>query len=228
MRRIAIVLCCLAASVAGAGAQERPFVISVVGGTTGPLGDARDAMGTGWNVGVGGTVFLTHELGIRADYLYSRFGAAEATWQVTFGPWLPALTDVTVSAKTQMHTGSLDLVWSPRSRGARVYVMAGPSAFRRRVQISGTGPQGDTGACSVQWLQCAPAAVGFDRALGIKKSIDLGFNVGGGVSFDVGLSARLTVEARYFFVEGPPFTSTKGRTTRANASFVPLSIGLSF
>ena len=67
-----------------------------------------------------------------------------------------------------------------------------------------------------------------DRALGIKKSTDLGFNVGGGVSFDIGLSARLVVEARYFFVEGPPFTSTKGRSTRANASFVPISVGLSF
>lgn len=202
---------------------------SVLGGLTLPLGEARDAMGTGWNAGVAGSVRVAPGLALRADYLYSRFAAATRQWDVTLGPWLPAFQEVTVNAKSQMHALSLDLSWShPLSRGRRVYLMAGPTLFRRRVQIRGDGPQGDTSACEPLWLQCQEQPLAFDRATGIKKSDDLGFNVGAGVTLPIGLSAALTVEARYFQVRGPAFRGPEGGSVRASARFVPLSVGLAF
>lgn len=230
MRRIAAVLACLVVGpVHLAGAQERPVALSVSGGATLPLGDARDAMGLGWNVGVAGSVEIASGWEVRADYLYSRFGADTSKWDVTLGPLLPAFVEVTVRAKSQMHAGSVDVAWTRRmANGARVHVMAGPSFFHRRVQITGTGPQGDTTACEPQWLQCSAGPIGFDRALGIKTSNDLGFNLGAGVAFGAGLNAVVTIEARYFSVRGPLFHGAGGRAVRASAQFVPISVGLRF
>ena len=107
--------------------------------------------------------------------------------------------------------------------------MGGPTIFRRRVQLRTTGS--DTGiatACEPQWLQCSADAIGFDRWLGIKESVDYGFNVGAGVTFRTGLTAALVIEARYYYVMGPTFTSSTGSKESASAMFVPVSVGLRF
>ena len=230
MRRLVVVLICLAAAPAAAArAQEFPLAVSVLGGATVPILDTRDEIGLGWNVGAAGTVLVADQVALRLDYLYSRFAAEQATFDVTLGPLLPAFVEVPVRAKSQMHTVSFDIAWSRRtSGGGRAYLMAGPSLFDRRVQLTGTGPDGQTTACHPLWLQCSGAPIGFDRALGIKKSIDPGFNVGGGVAFQVGLSARLTIEARYFYVRGKQFRAVDGTSSRSAAHFVPISIGLTF
>jgi opacity protein-like surface antigen len=224
-------LLCLVLGVADhpALAQDRPASITVLGGVTTPLSDARDAMGTGWNMGVAGALELRSGLGVRADYQYGRFGAAEKIVDVTLGPLLPAFMGVSVRAKSQMHAGSLDVTWTrATSSGVRVYVMAGPTLFRRRVQLTATGPQGIVGACEPQWLQCRPEVIGFDRWLGIKESDDLGFNVGAGLAFRAGLTAMIVVEARYFHVSGPSYRSADGRSASASARFLPVSVGLRF
>lgn len=231
MRWLVALLSLMLCAAAPAAAQDDlpAGSVMVAGGLTMPLGAASDAMGAGWNVGVGGTARVAPGIGLRADYLYSRFASATETWNVDFGPFLPAFMEVPVRAKSQMHIGSLDVVWGRRvSPGARAYVMAGPSLFHRRVQITGNGPQGRVTACDPQWLQCPSAPLAFDRALGIKTSSDIGFNLGAGIAFRAGLTALLTIEARYFQVRGPSYQATDGRSASGTARFVPVSVGLSF
>jgi opacity protein-like surface antigen len=219
----------LAAALA-AHAQDRPFSVSVLGGVTFPISAAGDAMGIGWNLGVAGEIRLTPALRVRADYLYDRYTSVDKTIDVGLGPMLPAFRQVAVHAKSQMHFVSFDLAWTRENlEGRRFFVMGGPTIFRRRVQL--TTPADDTGiasACEPQWLQCSAESIGFDRWLGIKESIDYGFNVGAGVSFRTGLTAALVIEARYYYVSGPSFTSTAGGKESASAMFVPVSVGLRF
>jgi opacity protein-like surface antigen len=212
-----------------------PVSVVFFGGLQLPIGETRDAMGTGWNVGVGGGVRLAPDIGLRLDYMYSRFGAATATWEVALGPMLPAFVEREVRAKSQMHAGSLDVTWGRELRGgARGYIVAGPTLFYRRTQITTTGTQpppvdvnGPTSACEPLWLQCPAQAVTFDRALGIKTSSDLGFNVGAGIAFRAGLTALVTIEARYYQVRRE-FRDTQGRSVSPSARFLPISVGLTF
>jgi hypothetical protein len=209
-------------------AQERTASVTMLGGGTLPVGAAGDAMGPAWNVGVAGTVAVGPSLGIRADYLYNRFGDRRETVDVGLGPMLPAFRSVDVRSKSQMHVISLDLTWvRPHGRG-RFYLMAGPTYFRRRVQLTAADVQGIASECRAQWLQCAPESIGFDVWQGIKKSNDLGFNAGAGVTLRTGLTAMLTLEARYFYVNGPTFRAADGRSVSSSAHFVPVSIGLTF
>ncbi len=213
-----------------AAAQDRPFAVSVLGGATLPIsGAARDAMGIGWNVGVAGEVRLPSSLAVRADYLYDRYGTVYKLIDVALDPQLPASRQESVRSKSQMHFVSFDLAWSRTTAGGtRVYVMGGPTFFRRRVQLTAANDQGLASACEPQWLQCEAEAIGFDRWLGIKKSDDWGFNAGGGVAFRTGLTALVVVEARYYYVVGPNFTSAAGGSPSASASFLPISVGLRF
>jgi opacity protein-like surface antigen len=214
---------------AGPEAPQRRISGGIMAGVALPIGEARDAMGLGWNVGAAGALGITRSVALRLDYLYSRFAARSARWNVTLGPMLPAFQEVTVEAKSQMHAVSADVVVSrPLAGGRRVSVMAGPTFFRRRVQIRGDAAHGETSACEPLWLQCQAQGVPYDRALGIKKEDDLGFNVGAGLSFPIGLAAELTVEARYFHLRGPAFRAADGGTTRSSARFLPVSVGLTF
>lgn len=220
----------LAAAIPAA-AQDRPFALSVLSGATAPVsGATRDAMGIGWNIGVAGEVKLTSALRLRGDYLYDRFRSVDRTMEVGLGPMLPAFREATVHAKSQMHFLSVDLMWMRQNlEGRRVYLMAGPTFFRRRVQL--TTPGVDTGimsACEPQWLQCSAEPIGFDRWLGIKESVDYGFNAGVGAAFRTGLSAALVIEARFYYVNGPSFTSASGSRESGSAMFVPISVGLRF
>jgi hypothetical protein len=220
----------LAASIPAA-AQDRPFAVSILSGATQPASNAtRDAMGIGWNVGVAAELKLVPALRLRADYLYDRFRIVDRTLDVGLGPMLPAFREATVHAKSQMHFASVDLMWMRQNlEGRRLYLMAGPTIFRRRVQLTTPGlDTGITSACEPQWLQCGPASIGFDRWLGIKESVDYGFNAGVGAAFRTGLSAALVVEARFYYVNGPSYTGASGGKQSASAMFVPVSIGLRF
>jgi opacity protein-like surface antigen len=231
MRRFALSVVWLlvfAAIALPAGAQQGAS-LSVMGGLTLPLLDARDAMGAGWNVGVAGAVTLASGIGVRADYLYSRFAVVQKNEDVALGPLLPAFQSVAVRAKSQMHLLSLDATWTrTASRGARFYVMAGPTLFRRRVQLFGTGPYGPIRACEAQWLRCPSQGIPFGDFVGIAESADIGFNVGAGVALHTGLTALVTIEARYYYVNGPSFHAADGHTASASAHFVPVTLGLRF
>jgi len=178
---------------------------------------------------VAGDVSVSSSLRVRADYLYDRYAVKEKTIDVGLGPMLPAFKEVPVRGKSQMHFVSFDLAWMRETlEGRRVFVMGGPTIFHRRVQLTAADDRGIADACEPQWLQCRPDTIGFDRWLGIKESTDYGFNVGFGLAFRTGLTAALVIEARYYYVVGPKYTSASGDSRSASASFLPISVGLRF
>jgi opacity protein-like surface antigen len=230
-----LALVVLAGSLAPASARAQgwliqgyPAGIQVGGGAVAPVGAAGDSSGIGWDVGGGGDVEFRPGLAIRIGYFYGRFGAKEQT--VTSGDESAALR-----AKTQMHIGAMDLVWkrSLPDREATVYLFGGPVIAYRRVTL--TNPSGGTAfdealvaACEPHWLQCASAPLPYHRLLGIRRSTDLGASAGAGISFDVGLRARLFAEARFVFVDGPSFRDASGTKRSSDAFYVPVVFGLRF
>jgi opacity protein-like surface antigen len=208
----------------------RPFSFDISGGGVVPLGAAGDASGLGWNVGVSAGVAVRGRFSVRALYLYSRFAAKEIQVPVEVDGPQP-LTLASLRGKVQSHTGFFDLVAGWPSAGGRrsFYVMAGPLVAGRRVSITGSGPTAAAfDACLPQWLQCSPTTVSFDRALGIRRAASVGASVGAGASFDVGLAARLVIETRYMYLDGPSFTDVNGARQSASATYLPVSIGLRF
>jgi len=220
----------LAQSAAPDAPPPRPYSFQVTGGGVAPLGDASDAAALGWNVSAAAGVDLPGPMSLRAQYLYSRFGAKEIQVPVEVDGPQP-VTLVSMRGQVQSHTGFFDLVaeW-PLAGGRRsAYIMAGPLVSGRRVKITGTGPAAGTfDACLPQWLQCSPQSIMFDQALGIRRASSVGGSVGAGVSFDIGLRARLVVEARYVYLDGPGFTDTNGARQSASASYLPITVGLRF
>ena len=110
--RFVVLAGAVAAAVVPAAAQDRPFSVSVLGGVTFPVSDARHAMGVGWNLGVAGEVRVSSALRLRADYLYDRYALVDKPIDVGLGPMLPAFREAVVNAKSQMHFVSVDLAWS--------------------------------------------------------------------------------------------------------------------
>jgi opacity protein-like surface antigen len=186
-------------------------------------------MGLGWNVGAAGDVRVSSSLRLRVDYLYDRYATKEKTIDVGLGPMLPAFKQVPVRGKSQMHFVSFDLAWMrEKLEGRRIFVMGGPTIFHRRVQLTAGDDRGIADVCETQWLQCSAETIGFDRWLGIKESVDYGFNVGVGLAFRTGLTASFVLEARYYYVYGPKYTSASGDSRNGSASFLPVSVGLRF
>lgn len=212
----------------GLQVQGYPAGLQVAGGAIAPVGEAGGSSGLGWDVAVAGDVEFRPRLAIRAGYLYGRFGAEEIG--VASGT-----ESARLRAKTQMHLGAIDLVWLRPlpDRHATVYVFGGPLLAFRRVTL--TNPSGGrtfdeapVTVCQPHWLQCASAAVPYHRVLGIRRSTDLGANVGAGFSFDVGLRARFFAEARFVYIDGPSFRDASGATRSSDAFYVPVVVGLRF
>ena len=218
------------ATPADPGPDERLFSLQVTGGAVATMGEAANAAGLGWNVGVGGEVRVRDWLGLRAQYLYARFAGVAATAARAAGTVEPS-APASVEAKLQSHTGFFDAVLRKplAGTGRTVYLVAGPLASLRRVRItSANGGASPYHGCQPQWLQCSPEPIPFDRALGIRRATSLGASAGAGAAVDVGLTAQLVIEARYVFLSGPTFTDVNGRTQSASASYFPITVGLRF
>lgn len=221
----------LAIGAGTAGAQGLPWLsANVGGGGTFSLGGAREAVGDGWNIDAGATVRVTDRVGVRLDYQYSRF-APQALVAQTFDPSSLATvtTSTPVSGRLQMHVGSFDAVyaWPIRNGRGTAYVLGGPSVAKRRATVTGLATGVVLDFCEPQWFRCSAGLEPFDQATGVRETVDLGVNVGGGLTFDVGLRARVFVEARYLWIHGPTYTGTSG-TAQANAAFLPVVAGLRF
>ena len=238
MRRAAsllsIALVLAASPVLGQPTPERPVSVSVNAGLTFPVLGTGEQVGNGWNVGLGATIRARAGLGVRFDYLYHRFGSVESSLLVETLGAPSSIQTAGVVVTPQMHTMSVDMVYSRAlpQRHASVSVFGGPSLFRQRVKV--TLPGGDklygplaADFCHPRWLGCFERGADWDPIIGIRKSNDMGFNVGGAFAFDAGLTAQVVVEVRYFHVSGPEF-SRDGRSARKPGHYLPVTVGLRF
>ena len=219
---IAATLLALTPSVGSA--QERRVHVNVGGGPTFILGDLGEQFDTGWGPAIGVTVDgPNNRVGFQFEYAYRWFG---------LGDNLP-VGATRFSANHQTHQLDFNLVASMTGPDSpfRAYVVAGPGAYNRKVEI--TEYVGNGVICG--WYVCGVYPV--EAVVGSRSGWDFGFNVGGGVGFKIGDEAEFFIESRYHYVAGPEIVSAtplpSGTTTTetapsTNGHYWPLTFGFRF
>lgn len=234
MRKLLAGLFLILVAAAPAAAQDyKPIDINIGAGWTFPTTDFKKSFDSGWNGTIGITFNITENVGILADYMYTRMDGPEKTISLTPTPVSGALTSGVIQSNHQMHVGTFDLIYHSQSKDGPVggYVLGGGGIYHRIVQL--TSPSvGYTTVCDPFWYVCYPAAVSVDQIIGDRSSNDFGINVGGGITF--GTEGKFYIESRYHYVWGKTVTpsgsssSTNtcgGGTCTANAAYFPVTLG---
>lgn len=230
MRRVMFVCLVAFGLTTPAFAQDKPVEINIGGGGIFPTGNFGSDFNAGGTFQIGATFWVNPNVGIEADYTYSRMNGPDKQITVTPAPSAGAATSQLIQSNHQMHAGVFDLVGRTHNTSSMMnfYGLAGGGIYHRIIQL--TSPAvGYTTICDPYWLVCYPAAVSVDNILGSRSSNDFGFNFGGGVEF--GHEAKFFVEARYTYVMGPSVTPPAGVTvanTSSNVSYFPLMFGVKF
>ncbi len=222
-RFVCIGVTCLALTPSLGRAQDRRIHVNVGGGPTFNAGDLGDHFGNGWGPAIGVTLDAPNgRFGFQFEYAYRYFDIKDD---------VPVLNATRFSANHQTHQLDFNLVGNlagPDS-AVRPYVVAGPGAYYRKVEITeyvGTGV-----ICDPYWYICGTYPI--TDVVGSRGGWDFGFNVGGGVGFRFSENAEFFIEMRYHTVMGPeigPTATPTGTTTggSSNGSYYPLTFGFRF
>jgi hypothetical protein len=203
-------------------AQEKRVHVNLGGGPTFVNGDLGNQFATGWGPAIGLTIDGPNSrVGFQFEYAYRWFG---------IGDKLPInATKFSANHQTQQLDFNLVANLTRPNSPVRVYAVAGPGAYYRKVEITeyvGTGV-----ICG--WYVCGAYPV--TGVVGSRGGWDFGFNVGAGVGFKMGEGAEFIIESRYHYVGGPEVaagatlpagTTTTGYST--NGNYMPLTFGFRF
>src|SRR6188508_1367269 len=203
-------------------AQEKRVHVNIGGGPTFIGGDLGDRFETGWGPAFGVTFDANSRVGLQTEYAFRWFQVED---------YLDALGG-RLSANHQTHQLDFNVVvnLTPADSPARVYFMAGPGAYYRKVEI--TQYVGSGIICDPWYYVCGTYPI--EAVLGDRGGWDFGFNVGGGVGFGLGEGdAEFYIETRYHWVKGPdiePVATPIGTSSGANADgqYMPLTFGFRF
>ena len=215
----------LLAILPGVGnAQDKRVHVNIGGGPTFMGGDLGDRFETGWGPAFGVTFDANERVGFQVEYAYRWFNVNDHI-DAQAGR---------LSANHQTHQLDFNLVanLTPAGSPARVYVVAGPGAYYRKVEI--TEYVGSGIICDPWYYVCGTYPV--DAVIGSRGGWDFGFNVGGGVGFNLGEGGvEFYIETRYHYVKGPDFTPPAGfpqplasSGTSADGHYTPLTFGFRF
>ena len=209
--------------------QDRPPIgLNFGGGLAFPAAGLNDAFDLGWNGSVGLTFNVTPEVGILAEYMYDRLGGPERQFDFSTIPGGSTQVGL-IESNHQVHTGTFNLVYTPRlsanERAVPVgfYALGGGGIYHRLIQLT-TPSVGFATICDPYWYVCYPTAVAVDRIIGDRSSNDFGMNFGGGVTF--GTNAKFYVEMRYHYVWGPKALEGSDGEFSTNAGYFPLTFGV--
>jgi len=210
---------------AGHAQDDKAVHVNLGGGPTFNLGDFGTHFGTGWGPAIGVTVDApSKKVAFQFEYAYRYFNIKDGA---------PVLGASKFSANHQTHQLDFNVVanLTPSDSKVRGYIVAGPGAYYRKVEITeyvGTGV-----ICNPWYYVCGTYPV--TAVIGSRGGWDFGFNVGGGVGFKMGDSGEFYIETRYHYVWGPTINSSTtlpaGTTTTggtANGSYWPLTFGFRF
>ena len=223
VNRVLFAALVLALTPAVGAAQDRQFHVNFGGGPTFNLGDLGERFGTGWGPAIGVAFEGPNErLGFQFEYAYRWFDVSDD---------LP-INATRFSANHTTHQLAFNLVGNLTGPDSPVrgYILAGPGAYYRSVEITeyvGTGV-----ICDPYYYVCGVYPI--EDVLGSRGGWDVGFNIGGGVGFRVGESSEFYVETRYHYVWGPeivsatPLTTTTGSGGSTNGQYWPLTFGFRF
>jgi Outer membrane protein beta-barrel domain len=221
---VAVVLLALTPSMGSA--QDRKFHVNFGGGPTFNAGDLGDHFANGWGPSIGFTMDSPNsKVGFQFQYGYRWFDVKDDAALL--------LNATRFSASHKIHELEFNVVGNLAKPGSAVrpYVVAGPGAYNRKVEI--TEYVGNGVICDPFYYVCGVYPV--TDVIGSRGGWDFGFNFGGGVGFGIGESSEFYVEMRYHYVWGPDIesnvatplgtTSTGGST---NGSYYPLTFGFRF
>ena len=208
--------------------DEKPVDVNIGAGFTIPYSDAKESFGTGGNFQFGVTLNASSNIGIQANYGYTRFGSKDIP--ATVGN-LPAsgtaiVSSVPLTINHTMHDGDFSLVLSgPKDRKAAPYALFGGGVYHQIINVT-TPSVGLATVCDPWIYICYPIPVEVDKIIGERTSTDFGINVGGGVTVRVG-AARFYAEVRYLHTYGPE-VATGSTTVKANGNYWPFTFGFKF
>jgi opacity protein-like surface antigen len=206
-----------------AAAQDKAVHFNIGGGPTFVMGDTADHFNTGWGPAIGVTFDASPKVGFQFEYAYRWFA-------------IPDEADARLGlldANHQTHQLDFNLIanLTPKDSAARLYIVAGPGMYYRKVEI--TRYAGSGVICDPFYYVCGTYPI--EAVLGSRGGWDFGFNIGAGVGFALGDSGEFYVESRYHYVWGPeivsatPLPSSAGSTGGSTkGQYLPLTFGFRF
>jgi hypothetical protein len=211
-------------SAAATAQDDKPVHFNIGGGPTFIGSDLGAHFSTGWGPAIGVTVDApSKKVAFQFEYAYRYFNSKNA---------LP-VGATAFAATHSTHQLDFNLVanLTQPSSNVRGYIVAGPGAYYRTVNITqytGTGV-----ICDPFWYVCGVYPV--TTIIGSRGGWDPGFNIGGGVGFKIGESGEFYIETRYHYVWGPDIqpastlpAGTTGTGGKVNGAYWPLTFGFRF
>jgi opacity protein-like surface antigen len=228
VRTVGLMVVFALALAAPAVAQDSPFSVNLGAGFTIPNNELKDSFGTGGNFQFGFNFRVSPLFKIQAEYDYHRLASKDLTGGAST---LPAgiVSSIELDANHTMHGGLFNLVIGP-PQGDNVavpYGIGGIGVFHRIVNIT-TPAVGLATVCDPWLYICYPTPVEVDQIIGERSHTDFGFNVGGGVSFRMGDTARFYAEVRYIHTNGPSINDATGASRTADGNYFPFTFGFRF
>lgn len=213
-----------------ARAQDDKLVhLNIGGGFTMPVSDVKDHFGTGGNFVIGVEITPKPTVGFQVEYGYNKLGGQDKTFSGVATPADP--TPVPILIESHHNMQYIDFNGVVRSHGdspVKVYGLGGLGAYYRAVSLT-TPSVGYTTICDPWWYVCYPALIPVDQIIGDRNSWDMGINIGGGLSFQLGDAAQFYVETRWHYIWGPSFDNpVTGTTQKANGQYFPVTFGFRF
>jgi hypothetical protein len=208
--------------------DEKPVQVNVGGSVVMPLSGIKEDFGTGgsFNIGVIIVPPSAPHFAIQAEYGYNHLAGQDKTIPTSITPG----GVVTGSALIESHHNMQYIDFNGILRGGGTvspYAIGGFGMYYRSVSLT-TPDVGFTTWCDPYWYVCYPTAVAIDRVIGERSSWDPGIDLGGGISFKMGDSARFYVESRWHYMWGPSFTDSAGIEHKANGQYMPITFGFRF
>ena len=166
-----------------------------------PQADAGDAIEDDlwWT---GGATYYPEgwPVGIMAELAYSNYDIRSDVLE----PIQP--TDTRIDGDVTVWSLTANAVWSPRlGDSTGFYAVGGIGAYRLEETLSEPGYY--TGIVCDPWLWwCDPGVVPGDVILDSESATEFGFNLGVGITFEVGLHSEVYLEVRYHHIGTPETT----------------------
>jgi opacity protein-like surface antigen len=202
----------------GGGDDIGPVSLRAGGILALPLGETSERFEPGGGFTAGLTLAANLPVGVRLDYLYSRYGIRD-----------DALSALSLDGHHTLQAFTLGMLVRP-TRGTRagIYFLAGPGLYYRDVTISHAARDRAGAYCDAFLFFCLPREVPASEVIGSESSIDFGLNAGVGVYLMLAPPLRLDLEARYHYVWGPTFRTFTGQTVDSDAGYLPVVLALAY
>jgi len=194
-------------------ANSQTYNFNIGSGPGFPLGSTNNFANISYNFVTGGGVNFTPHVKLNAEFMFHGIPVQKNIVDQL------GLSDV--KGRLYSLSGNL-LVGGPIGRGKNVYGIAGFGWYRRTLEAKQTVLQAGT-LCSPYWSwwgeECVNGIFAHDVTVGSRTSSAPGFNVGGGLTYQLGDSpAHVYIELRYH----------RASTHNVRTEVLPLTIGLRF